>query len=848
MISRYLLVSVIIFLNALPAGANASAKLTFEKDIAPILKTHCFKCHGGEVRKAGLDLRRRFTLIAGGDSGAAILPGKPERSLLIEMIDDGLMPPEDERPLSDEQVAVLRKWIELGAPITGKEELPLEASEAETEVSEADRQFWAFQTPMRSPVPVVKSNNRIRTPIDAFVLAKLEENGLNFNHDVDRRVLLRRLCIDLHGLPPTPVQIDEFLADDQPDAYERLVDRLLSSPRYGERWGRHWLDVAGYADSDGYLEADRLRPEAWRYRDYVIRSLNNDKPFDRFVLEQIAGDELADWRRAEELTPEMIDNLIATGFMRTASDPTYGNYREPLECHKVMADTMQIVSSTFLGLTVQCARCHSHKMEPISQRDYYRMNAVLLASYDPKRWQVSLARAIPMATESQVAAFTKNNQVVDKSVAELNKQLNALIDRYRSKYLDEQLAAVPEDVRGEVRLAILADEKKRNEKQKQIIAKFAKDVTVEETKIAARFNEFKSEVSKLRADIAVETAKKKTIVQLRGLMDMDDKPAQAHILVRGDFNKIGAKVDPGIPAVLADADIPFESQAGFKTTGRRHAFANWLIHPRNPLTARVHMNRIWAHHFGRGIVSTVANFGRSGSAPSHPELLDWLATEFIARGWSQKEIHRLMLTSTVYRQTSELTDENAANDPENILLSRWQARRCEGEVIRDGMLHVAGKLNLQMYGKPVPVNRKADGEVVNADDAAGNRRSIYLIVRRSQPPTLLNLFDTPRMEINCPERDRSIVVTQALTLMNSPFTEQISRALVEQVSRNEVAIERRVERVFELLLARNPTSGEIESVTSFLDETAASESAAARKAWYHLLQVLLNGNEFVYVH
>ncbi len=842
-------------------ASEESSRPTFERDVAPILQAHCQHCHGGRVRKAGLDLRRRFSILGGGDSGAAILPSKPERSLLIEMVEDGLMPPEGEKPLTDRQRDVLRQWIKAGAPIAGQEEEPLETSDAEYALSDEDRSFWAFQPPTRPPLPQPKAVDRVRTPIDAFLLAELEEHGLEFNPDADNRVLLRRLCFDLHGLPPTLEQIDEFLRDTRPDAYERLVERLLGSPRYAERWGRHWLDVAGYADSDGYLEADRLRPEAWRYRDYVIHSLNADKPYDQFVMEQLAGDELADWRRAEELTPEMIDKLVATGFLRTASDPTYGNYKEPLECHKVMADTVEIISSALMGLTLQCARCHSHKMEPISQRDYYQVNAILLASYDPQQWLVSAARTVPLASEPQLSAINKTNQAADQSVAKLNQQLSALTEQYRGKHLDQQLAGVAEELRPKVREAVQTVAEKRSAEQKQLVAKHAPDVAIDEAAITKRFDEFRVEAEKLRAAIAAKTALKRDVVQLRGLVDLDDEPRPAHILVRGDFHKLGAKVEPGVPAVLADESFTFQPAPGYKTSGRRKAFADWLVDPRHPLTARVQVNRMWAHHFGRGIVTTVANFGRSGARPSHPELLDWLASEFVDRGWSLKNMHRLMVMSTAYRQTSDLTEEKHAADPDNVLLSRWQPKRHEGEVVRDSMLLAAGRLNFDMHGQPVPVTLKSDGEVVTNDDAAGNRRSVYLIVRRSQPLSLLNLFDTPRMEVNCPQRDQSTVVTQALTMLNSEFTEKAARQVAARVWREADGSDSRIDYVYEILFARRATPTERQFVSDFLAEfvrarlggdlasaTNETKDAAMREGWLHLVQVLLNSNEFVYVH
>src|SRR6185369_5207076 len=319
-----------------------------------------------------------------------------------------------EDPLDQKQIDVLRRWIIAGAPTKAATEPPLEVVEADDAISDEDRKFWMFQPPVGVEPPSVKNAARVRTPIDAFLLAVLERNGLTFNADAPKRTLLRRLCFDLTGLPPTIEQIAAFDNDNRPDAYERLVDALLASPHYGERWGRHWLDVAGYADSDGYLEADRERPEAWRYRDYVIRALNDDKPYDQFIREQIAGDELSDWRRAEELSPAMIEQLVATGFLRTASDPTYPGYKEKTEIYKVLADTAQIVGSAFFGVTVQCARCHAHKSEPISQRDYYQLQAILAAAYDPDpaRWLASSERTIPLATDAELAAINARNQQI----------------------------------------------------------------------------------------------------------------------------------------------------------------------------------------------------------------------------------------------------------------------------------------------------------------------------------------------------------------------------------------------------------------------------------------------------
>jgi hypothetical protein len=649
-------------------------------------------------------------------------------------------------------------------------------------IADEDRRFWAFQSPRRPAVPSVKATEQVRNPIDAFLLAKLEPSGLSFNNEASREVLLRRLCFDLVGLPPTPEQLAEFLADARPDAVERLVDRLLASPAYGERWARHWLDMAGYADSDGYLAADRLRPEAWRYRDYVIQSLNDDQPYDRFVTEQLAGDELSDWRRVDKLTADMARQLTATGFLRTASDPTYPGYTEPNEIHQVISDTIQIVGSTFLGLTVQCARCHDHKLEPISLRDYYSLRAVFLPALDPGRWQPSEVRGIRMAQEKELVAILEHNRQVD----EFNKQqLNA---------------------KGE----------------------FRKKLNAKLTTLALGVNPQKKPVPPL----------------LRGLMDLDGKCPEGRILRRGDCNKPGAVVAPGVPEVLTPPGFQLPAKAGYKTSGRRLALARWLTDPAHPLTARVEVNRMWAHHFGRGLVATVANFGRSGARPSHPELLDWLATEFVRSGWSRKAMHRLMVTSAAYRQSSALDPVRATADPKNDLLSSWRPRRLEGEVVRDSMLAIAGKLNPKRFGSPTPVAAKGDGSVGTADDAQGNRRSIYLIVRRSQHLTLLDLFDVPMMEVNCPERNVSTVPLQALALIHSPFSERNAAALADRILKTAPADDgARIVYAFRLAFSREPRPAEVARIRSFTKAIGGEP----RSAWSQVALVLFNSNEFLYV-
>lgn len=857
--------SVAIGLVACAGVAAAEDKsVTFEQQVAPILETRCAKCHGEGKLEAGLDVRRRFLLEKGGDSGPAIVAGKLEESLLWQKLDKGEMPPKEEGTLDARHKDLIRRWIAAGAPIAGDAEKPLPQEEVASRVTDEDRKFWSFQPPVRPGIPLVKNSGRVRTAVDTFLLARLEEKGISFAADAAPETMLRRATFALTGLPPTPADCDEFLADSSPDAYERLIDRLLASPRFGEHAARQWLDVAGYADSDGYLAADRLRPQAWRYRDYVIGALNADLPYDQFLLEQLAGDELSDWRRAEVLTPLMQRQLAATGFLRTASDPTYPGYTEPNEIHQVMADTVQIVSTSLLGLTMQCCRCHAHKYDPVPQRDYYALQAIFRPALDPARWQPSEVRGIPLATESQQARINDHNQKVDKRIGELNAELADLTARYRKKRVVEALGDKASDTALVEKLtaALVVAADKRNDEQKPLVAQYAPQVSLAEKDLATWNGDYREQSAKIQAAIASETALKEQTVLVRGLMDHDDKPAPCNLLIRGDYSKPGTVVEPGVPEVLAAGDYKFAPQALYKTTGRRTALARWIIDSRNPLTSRVHVNRVWAKLFGRGIVATPANFGRSGAKPTHPELLDWLAVEFASTGWSQKTLYRRLLGSTAWRQSSDASPQTVAADPSNELLGYWRAQRITGEMLRDSTLAVAGKLNGPMFGSPSPVAAQGDGSVLTADDAAGNRRSIYLQVRRSQHVTMLDLFDVPMMEINCPERPSSIVPLQALALLHGPFAEQSAGALAARILREAPATEEgRVAMAWRLVYGRQPKPAERQALENFLAAivkeklgdgaaTAASgpRQEAEKAAWTQAALVLLNSNEFLYIH
>ncbi len=863
---RLLLVGAVCLLVTVSTRADESATKppVFEKDVLPVLKERCVRCHGGEKRKADLDLRNKAGLLKGGESGLALVPGSPEKSLLWVQIAGDKMPPDQEK-LTAAQKTLVKAWIDGGAREDGKAILMEDGKDRQ--VSDADRQFWAFRPPVRPLVPEVKAGQRVRNPVDAFLLAALEKQGLTLAPEADRLTLLRRATLDLTGLPPTPQEIEAFLADTSPDAYERLIDRLLASPHYGERWGRHWLDLAGYADSEGILDADYVRSAAWRYRDYVIRAFNSDKPYDRFLKEQLAGDELTDYWTAyqtrQQLPAEVVEGLIATGYLRCASDtsrPDFVNIKNaPGYYYQTLDDTVKIVASSLLGLTVQCAKCHSHKYDPIPQTDYYRLQAIFMSGYRPSQWIPQVQRKLNEATAAQEKEAAEYNAKIDASVAKLKKQADELRQRFADRLFEERLAKLPEAIREDVRVALATAADKRNEVQKYLANKFQKELRPEGAALQAvlskNFPEYAEKSKPLADALKAEEAKRRTFPEIRAFYDLPGE-VKTHLLRRGDYLNPGPEVQPGTLSVLATPK-PFTwspTPSDARTSKKRLAFAEWLTQPEHPLTARVLMNRLWLHHFGEGLVNTPENFGHAGSLPSHPELLDWLATEFITRGWSIKAMHKLLLTSSAYRQASTVATEVRAAakqvDPENRLLWRQRLHRLEAESLRDAILCVSGSLNPEMFGPPVPIRRQSDGEVVTSDDAAGWRRSVYLQVRRSQPVTLLQVFDQPVLETNCTRRATSTVSLQALTLLNSDFLARQAAIFAGRVLKEKP--DDPVGHALQLAFGRPATAEEKAKLNVFLDVQASRYASkdkddARRRALTDLCHMLFSANEFAYV-
>ena len=817
-----------------PSKDATSAAVT-QHEVLPYLYTRCVVCHGRRLQEAGLDLRNVASIRKGGKSGPAVVPGKPEESLLLKRVHAKDMPPPKElirvgvRPLESAEIESITKWIAQGAKKYDVRP-DVQTGDPDPLVSDEDRRFWAFRPARKPDTPKLNAAMNVRGPIDAFVARKLIEKGLSFADEASRETLIRRVAFDLTGLPPEWNDVRRFSADPSGDWYEKLVDFYLQSPHYGERWGRHWLDVCGYADSEGKRSADPIRLHAWRYRDYVVRSLNDDKPYDRFLLEQVAGDELYDFAAADAVTGEMMDALVATGFLRMAPDGTGSDIVDTVEERfEVVADEIEVLGSAVLGLTLKCAQCHSHKYDPIPQRDYYRLVAVFQGAYDVYDWlkptsvagqseqKNSARRYLENVTGDIRSAWESAKRPIEGRIKAAEKELADRKAKLRSTLLDKRLAQLPEELRDDVRETLRTATKQRSEVQKYLAGKFAKRLTISDADLRkqdADFAKFATDAGKriksLKARIPPEPL-------IRALWDRGE-PSPTWVFRRGVFTNPGSLVGPGVLSALSDGRTPFVTKPRRPgSTGRRLAFAEWLTDPAHPLTARVLVNRVWFHHFGRGIVESLANFGSSGVRPTHPELLDWLAVSFVEDGWSLKRLHRRIMTSSAYRQSSRLDAEVEALDPENRWLSRMPLRRLEAESIRDSLLAVAGRLDTRPFGQPDLVKVRPDGLVTSVEGANGRRRSIYVRQRRKELPTILETFDLPQMIPNCVERPSSTVAPQALHLMNNALVRELSTAFAKRVVAEAPGDrDRQIERVYEIALGRMPTREEKRQVDDTL--------------------------------
>ncbi len=674
--------------------------------------------------------------------------------------------------------------------------------------------------------------------VDAFVLERLASTGKTFSPDADKRTLIRRATFDLVGLPPTPSEVNDFLADTSDDAYEKLIDRLLDSPEYGRRWARHWLDVVGYADSEGYNESDDERPFAYKYRDYVIDAFNANLPFDDFITEQLAGDELVT-SPANALTPEDQRRLIATGYLRMAPDGTGSDPDQPdVAANEMIAETIKIISTSLMGLSVGCAQCHDHRYDPILHDDYYRLRAVLEPALNWKSWKKPDERLVSLVTPQQ----EKLTQEVDTKAAVVQAEHDQLEESAIQSVFRREWLMLPEELRDLARVAFDTPAEDRNETQKQLFVDYPR-LNVREGELGlflelfAEGKELKKKLESLRDKIAEIREEAPRPDAIRALTESEDTPPPTFVFHRGDPSQPTHEVTPGGLSVLdkcLDVDIVADDPA-LPSTGRRLALARMLTDPRNPLTARVLVNRFWMHHLGRGLVATPGDFGIQGQRPTHPELLDALAAEFIASGWDLKQLHRLIMTSTVYRQSSRRGESGF--DPENELYARQSVRRLEAETIRDAMLAVCNQLDSAAQGPPDSVRETEEGETIvsaDMDPDLPSRRSIYVQAKRSTPLGMLDVFDSPQLEPNCTQRNCSTVTTQSLLMMNSLVlirqSQSFAERLVSEVPANLPDREGQwINRAWQIAYADVPTDEELGQSLKFFAATDEAFRFAERR-------------------
>jgi len=793
--------------EAAPPELTAEERKFFETHIRPLLIERCIDCHGPDDVNGSLRLDlRKSTIEIGGDSGPAIEPGDPDASLLIEAVrwDSFEMPPEEKLPA--DEIALLEKWVAMGAPWPADDPDQLATLKAGG-ITEEDKAYWAFQTPKRPEVPETDSAWP-RQPLDHFVLRKLNEAGLKPSKLADRQTLARRLYLDVIGLPPTQQQINEFVNDTSPNAYEQLVDSLLASPHYGEHIARHWLDLVRYAESDGYRQ-DAYRPTAWRYRDYVIRAMNEDKPYNEFILEQLAGD---------EYSPEDPDALIATGFLRHG---VYEYNQRDIRTHwqEIVNEMTDVTGDVFLGLGMGCARCHNHKFDPILQEDYFALQAFLA----PVIWEDKR----PVVTPEVKAEYDRQYAIWDEATAEIRREIDEIEKPHLDRLARHQTEMFPEDIQAMMNKPVA----ERNPLEHQL-------AELAYLQVIDRMKRFKSSSLKdeqqerwktLQAELKkFDHLKPKALPTALTVCDVSSVAPDTVMKTRRESRSI----DPHYLTVLDEDQPQIIPPTTGESTGRRLALAQWLIRPEHPLTARVMVNRIWQQHFGIGLVESASDFGTLGTPPSHPELLDWLAVEFVENGWSMKQMHRQMLLSSTYRQSSLLDDNATAAaamklDPQNRLLWRMTAERLNADQIRDSILAATGELNRTQGG--------------GSDSADGTRRSIYTKLLRNRQHPFFTAFDAPRGTSSTSERNVTTTSTQALLLMNGDWmlkrADSLTKAVLKETpaSTSDKNLENVLDKLYGRVLSRSPRADEraalIGYLRSMLQQQPSGKQAADLLAW-----------------
>ncbi len=825
------------------ASAGLAAEVDYLREVKPVLTEHCVSCHGADRPKGGLRLDTAVAALRGGGRGPAFVPGKPSESLALRVAegphDDLERMPYKKPPLAPGQVAVLRRWVAAGAAVPPEEKPGVDV-------------HWAFVPPKRPELPAVADLSRVRNPIDRFVLARLDQAGIAPSPEADRITLLRRVSLDLTGLPPTPAEVDAFLADSRPDAYERAVDALLASPHHGERWARWWLDIARYADSNGYsIDAPRT---IWPWRDWVIGALNDDKPFDRFVVEQLAGDLLADaavGATGPAAEARNQDLRVATGFHRNTQINEEGGIDPEQFRIESVIDRVDTTGIALLGLTVGCSRCHDHKFDPVSQREYFQLFAFFNDQDEP-----AIEAATPADRAVRDAVRTRTRPIHDELDAAL-AALEPMFVRWESGLTPEARAKLPLEVRNVLGL-LPAD---RKPAQVKLVREAHCRTDAGYRAIEERLRASRRDEPKIPTTLVLAERK---------------QPRESYVFIKGDFTRRGPDVSPGTPAVLH----PFPAPKDGSARPTRLDFARWLVDPAGPLFARVAVNRVWQQYFGRGIVETENDFGTQGIPPTHPELLDWLAVELMkpasgvrrpgsgkehaagprapdpspetpdARSWSLKRLHRLIVTSATYRRSSKARPDLAEKDPANRLLARQDRLRLDAEIIRDVALAASGRLDRRIGGPgvfpPQPDGVMALGQSRRDWKASTGadrfRRGLYTFFWRATPHPALAVFDAPDAFSACTRRMRSNTPLQALTLLNDEAFVELAGSLARRVVR-EAQEPDRIDHAFRLCLARPPKPAERERLVALLAEERREGDETA--AWTTLARVLLNLDETI---
>ena len=847
--------------------AAQSAPVSFSRDIFPVMEARCLSCHGADIQLAALDLRTRESALRGGARGPAFVPGNAEQSRIYRFVAglEAIKMPMEGPPLTPDQVAAVKIWIDQGAswetPAAAANPTanPLAALER-MDITPEQRGYWAFKLPVQAPLPVV-ANKDLTNPIDRFLEKARVDRGLKAAPRADRLTLVRRAYLDLLGLLPTPAEVSAFMADQTPQAWERLVDTLLASPHYGERYGRHWLDVARYADSGGF-EYDVHRPNAWRYRDYVIKSFNEDKPYNLFLTEQIAGDEM-DWKTDQ--------TLIATGFLRMGPRVLFREKDNPERRFDYLDEIIGTIGKGTMGLTVNCARCHNHKFDPISAKDYYAIQASLFGYVETE---------VPLAPRAEAEAYLARNDEINAKLGTLRAAIAAIEKPHRDTLELEQIRT---RFAGHIYRAAAKPDSQRTPGEKLLAIQVYEAVSVS----AAELDKVMSGAERARKKelisqaAVLESQRPKPLPMAEIATDGDYRfsplgegdnvvscpkcripPAfsgsylhkngeyevpPSYFLIRGDSESRGSQMKPGFIDVITFGNPPTEiRRPDGNTSGRRLALAQWIGSPQHPLTVRVIVNRVWQKHFGRGIVATLENFGRMGEPPTHQELLDWMAVEFMNRGWSIKQLNKLMMMSEGYQAASDF--EHAGNstiDLENRYLWRFRPQRLEAEIVRDSMLVAGGNINLVVGGEPIFPFIPADilvgqfrGKWENTPEGpAAWRRGVYVYRRRSLPYPMFDTFDHPDMNVTAGARNVSTVPTQALTLLNNPFVLSQARFMAERVAREASDPYGQVNLAYAIALARPATEAEARIGVGLIKEQSLL-------AFTH---VVLNLDEFIYM-